>query len=176
MHNAVLQGNGCPRLEQETSGGGIVTVAKGAETIQETLRQENKKSREASQLSMHKIMYYCTHLLQMDCKAQHPCFVLYAFVPILEGAPEGWSLALVDTPGFGEANVDHIMRHTDMLFSTSTAYLYLMDSTIMEDGVDSDNIKLLFKHNKGTQEYNVIIIAEIHFKHKLHVYVHLSRA
>ena len=76
-------------------------------------------------------------------------FVLYAYVPILEVAPAGWNLALVDTPGFGEANVDHITKHTDMLFSTSTAYLYLMDSTSMEDSIDGENIGLLFKHDKG---------------------------
>ena len=84
-----------------------------------------------------------------DRQGKRHCFVLYAFVPILQEAPEGWSLALVDTPGFGEANVEHIMKHTDMLFSTSTAYLYLMDATSMDDKVDSDNFKLLFQHDKG---------------------------
>lgn len=76
-------------------------------------------------------------------------YVLYAYIPILKGAPPGWTLALVDTPGFGEANVDHITALTDTLFSTSTAYLYIMDSGSMEDAVDAENIRQLYKHDKG---------------------------
>ena len=59
---------------------------------------------------------------------------------------------LVDTPGFGEANVDHVMQHTDLLFKASTAYIYIMDSTSMEDKVDHDNIRLLFEHDKGNAD------------------------
>ena len=79
----------------------------------------------------------------------HRQYVLYACIPILQEAPRGWTLALVDTPGFGEANVGHITALTDRLFSTSTAYLYIMDSAIMEDAVDAKNIKQLFEHDKG---------------------------
>ena len=76
-------------------------------------------------------------------------YVLYACIPILQEAPSGWTLALVDTPGFGEANVGHITALTDRLFSTSTAYLYIMDSGIMKDAVDAKNIERLFEHDKG---------------------------
>ena len=36
-----------------------------------------------------------------------------------------------------------------MLFSTSTAYLYMMDSSYLEDSADAEKIKQLYKHDKG---------------------------
>jgi hypothetical protein len=75
--------------------------------------------------------------------------VLHAHIPILEEAHHsGWTLALVDTPGFGEANVEHVTSHADMLFSTSTAYLYMMDSSNLEDAVDAANIRQLYQYDK----------------------------
>ena len=56
---------------------------------------------------------------------------------------------LVDTPGFGEANIDHVTALTRTLYSTSTAYIYIMDSGSMEDDVDAKNIQQLYKHDKG---------------------------
>ena len=50
------------------------------------------------------------------------------------------------------------MKHTDMLFSTSTAYLYLMDSTSMEDSIDGENIGLLFKHDKGIYRRRFLVL------------------
>lgn len=79
----------------------------------------------------------------------HSQYVLYACIPILEEAPPGWTLALVDTPGFGEANVHHITGIANRLFNTSTAYLYIMDSGSMKDAVDAKNIQQLFEHDKG---------------------------
>jgi hypothetical protein len=76
-------------------------------------------------------------------------YVLHAHIPILEEAHHsGWTLALVDTPGFGEANVEHVTSHADMLFSTSTAYLYMMDSSNLEDAVDAANIRQLYQYDK----------------------------
>lgn len=76
-------------------------------------------------------------------------YTLYAYIPILEGAPPNWTLALVDTPGFGEANVEHVTALTDTLFSTSTAYLYILDSGNMGDAVDAENIRQLYKYDNG---------------------------
>ena len=92
------------------------------------------------------IIYTQTGILN---QSGHNCFVLYAFVEILQEAPEGWNLVLVDTPGFGEANIRHVTARTDILFSTSTAYLYIIDSGSMGDDVDAKKIKLLYQHDKG---------------------------
>jgi hypothetical protein len=54
------------------------------------------------------IIYTQTGILN---QSGHNCFVLYAFVEILQEAPEGWNLVLVDTPGFGEANIRHVTAH-----------------------------------------------------------------
>ena len=81
-------------------------------------------------------------------------YVLYACIPLLEQTQHsGWALALVDTPGFGEANVEHVTSHADMLFSTSTAYLYLMDSSNLKDAVDAENIRQLYEYDKGIQTF-----------------------
>ena len=77
-------------------------------------------------------------------------YVLYACIPILDQPQSGWTLALLDPPGFGEANVEHVTSHAGMLFSTSTAYLYLMDSSSLEDAVDAENIKQLYHFDRGT--------------------------
>ena len=88
-------------------------------------------------------------------------YVLHAHIPILEDAHHsGWTLALVDTPGFGEANVEHVTSHADMLFSTSTAYLYMMDSSNLEDAVDAANIQQLYQYDKGIQ----LCIYDVHKK------------
>ena len=87
----------------------------------------------------------------------HHSFVLCAFVPILETAPEGWTLALLDTPGFAEANIVHVTARTETLFSTSTAYLYIIDSGNMEDEVDAKKIQLLYRQDKGIYSYIFIL-------------------
>lgn len=82
-------------------------------------------------------------------------YILYAYVPILKATVEGWTLALVDTPGFGEANVKHVTALADKLFSTSTAYLYIMDSANMRDELDTRKIQQLFKHDKGDLDTSI---------------------
>jgi predicted GTPase len=136
----------CPQLVQEFAAHNTQVVAIGADAISETLRKQNAQWRDKRDSGIEQ-------------QSGRHFFVLYAYVPILEVAPAGWNLALVDTPGFGEANVDHITKHTDMLFSTSTAYLYLMDSTSMEDSIDGENIGLLFKHDKGIFQDGRLIVA-----------------
>ncbi|CAI8049463.1 hypothetical protein GBAR_LOCUS27232 [Geodia barretti] len=136
----------CPQLVQEVAAQNAQVVAIGADAISKALREQN-------------VQWHDKGDSGIEQQSGRHIFVLYAYVPILEEAPAGWNLALVDTPGFGEANVDHIMKHTDMLFSTSTAYLYLMDSTSMEDSIDGENIGFLFKHDKGIFQDGRLIVA-----------------
>ena len=76
-------------------------------------------------------------------------YTLYANVDILKAAPAGFSLVLVDTPGFGEANMDHITELAKTLFNTSSAYLYVMDITQMGDITDSQYLKQLSQRDEG---------------------------
>jgi predicted GTPase len=133
----------CPRLVHEITATESATVAQGATNIEEKLHDENHRWRQTGDKN----------------ESGHHSFTLYAYVPILSEAPNGWTLALVDTPGFGEAHVDHVTALTDTLFSTSTAYLYLIDSNNLEDEVDAKNIKLLFKHDKDLFKDGRLIVA-----------------
>ena len=118
------------------------------------LRHENRKCRQVYCTNCVVYLEYSystlTHM-QTGIQGGQNCFVLYAFVEILKEAPEGWNLVLVDTPGFGEANVQHVTARTNTLFTTSTAYLYIIDSGILGDEVDAKKIKLLFKNDTGKQ-------------------------
>lgn len=129
------KGSTCPRLVLEVSNEGEgekegVTI--GADDICDELHSANKQWRQTGMKS---------------AKDDRRKYTLYAYIPILEGAPPNWTLALVDTPGFGEANVEHVTALTDTLFSTSTAYLYILDSGNMGDAVDAENIRQLYKYD-----------------------------
>ena len=136
-------------------------VARGSGDICEKLEAENQQSRTSVHVrnkAIYIVYFTCKMLL---CTFQtgvkngqdvRKLYVLHAHIPILEEAHHsGWTLALVDTPGFGEANVEHVTSHADMLFSTSTAYLYMMDSSNLEDAVDAANIRQLYQYDKGIE-------------------------
>ena len=53
-----------------------------------------------------------------------PDLVLKANIPILVGSvPDGWTVSLVDNPGFGEAK-----EHVSRLAGYSSAYIYLLET------------------------------------------------
>lgn len=74
---------------------------------------------------------------------------MYAHVPILENVPAGWHLVLVDTPGFGEANMKNITSLATKLLNTSSAYLYIVDVTSIGDELDATNMKCLFERDQS---------------------------
>ena len=76
-------------------------------------------------------------------------YTLYAHVPILENVPAGWNLVLVDTPGFGEANMKSITSLATKLLNTSSAYLYIVDVTSTGDELDAANMKCLFERDQS---------------------------
>ena len=76
-------------------------------------------------------------------------YILYAHVPMLARAPAGWQLAFVDTPGFGEANMDNVTSISKKLLTTSSAYLYIVDVTSVGDETDAINMKCLFERDQG---------------------------
>lgn len=76
-------------------------------------------------------------------------YTLYAHAPILENVPAGWSLVLVDTPGFGEANMESITSLATKLLNTSSAYLYIVDVTSIADDTDARNMKCIVDRDQG---------------------------
>ena len=84
-------------------------------------------------------------------------YILYAHVPMLARAPAGWQLTLVDTPGFGEANMDNITSISKKLLTTSSAYLYIVDTGSIGDEMDATNMKHLFERDQGLLVYFELI-------------------
>ena len=78
-------------------------------------------------------------------------YTLYAHVPILKDVPTGWYLALVDTPGFGEANMENITSLATKLLNTSSAYLYIVDVNSIGDELDARNMRCIFERDQSEQ-------------------------
>ena len=66
----------------------------------------------------------------------------------MEDVPPGWSVALVDNPGFGEDN-QHIQQLAEVAMKTSSAYLYVVDSDALQDATDAKSFKLLYERDPG---------------------------
>ena len=49
-------------------------------------------------------------------------------IPLLSGSvPPGWTVSIVDNPGFGEAK-EHVTQLADASMVTSSAYIYLVQT------------------------------------------------
>ena len=49
-------------------------------------------------------------------------------IPLLSGSvPPGWTVSIVDNPGFGEAK-EHVTQLADTSMVTSSAYIYLVQT------------------------------------------------
>ena len=54
--------------------------------------------------------------------------ILKVNIPLLaDRVPPGWTVSLVDNPGFGEAK-EHVVQLADASLITSTAYIYLLQT------------------------------------------------
>ena len=57
-----------------------------------------------------------------------PAVVLKVNIPLLaDKVPSGWTVSLVDNPGFGEAK-EHVVQLADASLVTSSAYIYLIQT------------------------------------------------
>lgn len=66
--------------------------------------------------------------------------VLKVNVPLLDcEIPKGWTVSLVDNPGFGEDNA-HIEQLASMSVKVSAAYIYLMDTERMDSKKDKESL------------------------------------
>lgn len=68
------------------------------------------------------------HVLYYNNCSESPDLILKANIPILVGrVPSGWTVSLVDNPGFGEAK-EHITRLAKVSMKISSAYIYLLET------------------------------------------------
>ena len=64
-------------------------------------------------------------------------------IPVLDGnIPQGWSVSLVDNPGFGEAN-KHIEQMAAVSMKSSAAYIYLMETERMDSQKDKESLQAI---------------------------------
>lgn len=75
------------------------------------------------------------------------------YIPLLaERVPDGWTVKLVDNPGFGEAK-EHVTQLADASLSTSSAYIYLL----LVENIGGTEAKAFFKELSTKDKGNVIM-------------------
>ena len=68
------------------------------------------------------------NILYLQADSEPPVVVLKVNIPLLAGrVPPGWTVSLVDNPGFGEAK-EHVVQLADASLVTSSAYIYLLQT------------------------------------------------
>ena len=74
--------------------------------------------------------------------------VLKVYVPLLaDKVPHGWTVSLVDNPGFGEAK-EHVVQLADASLLTSSAYIYLLQTENIGGTEAADFFKELARLDK----------------------------
>lgn len=129
----------CPKLECQ----GRSTV-RGCQAIYSTLEQANSNSREVTGSHMDE-------------------YTLTANVPILAGAQSGWTITILDNPGFGESHQNHMMERTETTLVVSTAFLYILDAGLLQDEVDSHCLDVIHKSDGGILDDNrrfIVVVAQ----------------
>ena len=65
--------------------------------------------------------------------------------------PHGWTVSLVDNPGFGEAK-DHVVQLADASLLTSSAYIYLLQTENIGGTEVADFFKELARLDKSKRK------------------------
>ena len=74
--------------------------------------------------------------------------VLKVNIPLLaDKVPPGWTVSLMDNPGFGEAK-EHVVQLADASLITSSAYIYLLQTENIGGTEAADFFKELSKNDK----------------------------
>lgn len=107
----------CPYL-REILNQAVLRTTYGQEEINKRLKELNKIVRKKMQ------------------DVQGIEFQLFVCVPALSGAPQGWTVCLVDNPGFGEAK-QHVLQLAERSMRCSSAYIYLSETTSLGGTVDA---------------------------------------
>ena len=94
----------------------------------------------------------------MSC-SDSPDVVLKANIPILVGrVPTGWTVSLVDNPGFGEAK-EHVSRLANVSMKISSAYIYLLETGSVGGEEAAKFFKKLMKTESLSCNSSNIVIA-----------------
>ena len=76
--------------------------------------------------------------------------ILKVCVPLLANkAPPGWTISLVDNPGFGEAK-EHVTQLAEASVVTSSAYIYLMQAADIGGKEFDEFFRNLNDNDRGT--------------------------
>ena len=77
-------------------------------------------------------------------------------LPLLTyNVPPGWTVSLVDTPGFGEAN-EYIQQLAEESVEVSAAYIYLLQTESIGGSEAKEMFASIAKKDQGINCYNVI--------------------
>ena len=76
--------------------------------------------------------------------------ILEVYIPLLatQNIDEGWSLCLVDNPGFGESN-EYIQQLADASILISAAYVLVTCPSTMDSSATASFLKKLSEKDKG---------------------------
>ena len=77
-----------------------------------------------------------------------PDCVLRVNIPILSEVPPGYSVSLVDNPGYGETN-EHITQLADDSAKISSVYVYVTQSGNIAGVTDFEFFRKLAEHCPG---------------------------
>ena len=81
---------------------------------------------------------------------------------LADKVPHGWTVSLVDNPGFGEAK-EHVVQLADASLVTSSAYIYLLQTENIGGTEAAEFFKELIAKDKSNNntDYNHEIIGYI---------------
>ena len=139
----------CPKLQIFTKPNNKHEI-RGAEKIYEYLSDLNQKVRE----QVNEKFSYCINLfIYLFCNWQTlreaPVVILKANIPLLAGkVPTGWTVSLMDNPGFGEAK-EHVVQLADASLVTSSAYIYLLQTEHIGGTEAAEFFKELIRKDKS---------------------------
>ena len=77
-------------------------------------------------------------------------YLILANIPILSNIQKPWKAYLVDNPGFDDA-VSGITAVAEVAMKTASAYVYILDYSILQSQSDTEHFKLLYDKDPGMQ-------------------------
>ena len=107
------------------------------------------ETREGMLYSVCCIVPYCKFKTLNQNIGPPTMVVLKVYIPLLaDKVPHGWTVSLVDNPGFGEAK-EHVVQLADASLLTSSAYIYLLQTENIGGTEAADFFKELDRLDKS---------------------------
>lgn len=93
----------------------------------------------------------------MQSSSEPPAVILKVNIPLLSGkVHSGWTVSLVDNPGFGEAK-EHVVQLADASLITSSAYIYLLQTENIGGTEAAEFFKELIRKDKSNNLISNVI-------------------